>query len=81
MQAKMKLVPILMGCLISLISVTSYAGNGNNKKPPGQAKKEQGKKAQAPFDAGLSLLVGAGVAYSLKRARDNRTKNNPKEVS
>ena len=43
---------------------------------PGEDPDEGG--TQIPFDGGLSLLVGAGVAYGLKKANDNRKK---KQVS
>ena len=32
-----------------------------------------------PFDGGLSLLVGAGVAYGIKKANDKRKKNRAAE--
>lgn len=31
--------------------------------------------AAAPFDAGLSLLIAAGVGYASKKAHDKRKKN------
>ena len=38
---------------------------------PGKPGGNPGHK-DAPFDAGLTLLIGAGVIYGLKKAYDNR---------
>lgn len=32
-----------------------------------------------PFDGGISLLIGAGVAYGFKKAYDKRKKNRQEE--
>jgi hypothetical protein len=35
----------------------------------------QGPDPDAPIDGGLSLLIGAGVAYGAKKYRDQKKKN------
>jgi hypothetical protein len=45
-------------------------GNGQNTGTNGLGQQQQ----HAPFDGGLTLLIGTGVAYGIKKAYDKRKK-------
>lgn len=47
-------------------------GSGKPGGAPGKPGKAPNKNKDAPFDLGLGLLIGAGAAYGLKKALDNK---------
>ena len=55
---------VLLGCML-LTATFIYA------KPPGSGG---GAGAGAPIDGGLSLLIGAGASYGIKKLYKNKAK-------
>jgi hypothetical protein len=68
----MKKISLKLGlvCMLSCTAMISYAltipPKGGGGGHPGHTN--------APFDGGASLLIAAGVAYGVKKARDSRKK-------
>ena len=52
--------------MLSVLPVCGYAQLGDPGEDP---------DAQVPVDDGVILLIAAGVAFGVKKARDNRKKN------
>lgn len=59
------LLALFIGCIAALPAIA-----GSTYTPPPTA---------APFDAGLSVLIAAGIGYASKKAYDKRKKNKMKE--
>lgn len=63
---------LLFAVIFNLFAVNSFAGrqrlpkrNPFDRKPP----------KSAPFDGGIYVLIGAGMAYALKMALDTKKKS------
>lgn len=60
-------------------STVDAQGNSPNapgrQNPPGNSGNAPGHNKHAPIDGGLSLLVGAGLAYALKKGYDKKKKS------
>ncbi len=56
---------VIIICAFMFMSTQIFAGNGH----------EHNSVAQAPLDAGVSLLIAAGIGYGVKKVRDKRKKD------
>jgi hypothetical protein len=86
---KSKLLIHMILCAVTLSSLPQMAIAKNdkpkNEKPnkgysgndgrPGKSGGVPGRNKNAPFDLGIGLLVGAGAAYGIKKALDNKRRN------
>jgi len=54
------------------MTVNVYA---QKNKPPKRNPPNRNQAKNAPFDGGVTVLIGAGMAYALKRAFDNKRKS------
>jgi len=67
-----KLILRISGITIVLMCVSLMAAaqpDGNDDDPP----------PDVPLDGGTSILIGAGVAYGIKKIRDNKTEAHKKK--
>ena len=73
MKSKLLLVILLITC--NALPISSFAQLSEPFSSPEQsAPPPPPDPVDTPIDGGLSILIGAGVVYGIKKARDQRKK-------